>query len=290
MTYQTLINGVADKTLPITDRGLAYGDGIFETFRVIDGEVLLFERHWNRLAESLHRLNISLPLSEEELRIGLKTVVSDRHGVAKLIVTRGSGGRGYRAPDKTYSQWILQGFPLPETDPEDYLNGVAVRSCRLKLSEQPLLAGMKHLNRLEQVMARNEWQDDYFEGLMFSQSGALIEATMANLFIIQGNRLLTPMLNLCGVKGVMRDEVLSTDDRYLSGITELKETSLDADALLNSDAAFICNSVRGIVPIASWNASDGTLIRKWGSSDHPALMALMKHYHQKLALPFPGEI
>lgn len=286
MAFQTLINGIPDQNLPLTDRGLAYGDGVFETFRLIDGEVLLFDRHWLRLSESLKRLNIPLPLTETELKTGFKRVISDGVGVAKLIVTRGSGGRGYRIPDQPDSQWILQGFPLPESNSNHYLSGVGVRSCELKLSEQPVLAGMKHLNRLEQVMARSEWQDEYFEGLLFSQTGALIEATMANLFIIQGSQLLTPKLDLCGVQGVMRDAILNTDVASLPGITESKESALDESALLNSDAAFICNSVRGIIPLAEWSDSKGGRIRQWESSDHPDVHALMKFFHQPLALPY----
>lgn len=286
MAFQTLINGIPDQNLPLTDRGLAYGDGVFETFRLIDGEVLLFDRHWLRLSESLKRLNIPLPLTETELKTGFKRVISDGVGVAKLIVTRGSGGRGYRIPDQPDSQWILQGFPLPESNSDHYLSGVGVRSCELKLSEQPVLAGMKHLNRLEQVMARSEWQDEYFEGLLFSQTGALIEATMANLFIIQGSQLLTPKLDLCGVQGVMRDAILNTDVASLPGITESKESALDESALLNSDAAFICNSVRGIIPLAEWSDSKGGRIRQWESSDHPDVHALMKLFHQRLALPY----
>ncbi|WP_086480477.1 aminodeoxychorismate lyase [Oceanospirillum sanctuarii] len=288
MAFQTLINGIPDQNLPLTDRGLAYGDGVFETFRLIDGEVLLFDRHWQRLSESLKRLNIPLPLTEAELKTGFKTVISDGVGVAKLIVTRGSGGRGYRVPDQPDSQWILQGFPLPESNSDHYLSGVGVRSCELKLSDQPVLAGMKHLNRLEQVMARSEWQDEYFEGLLFSQTGALIEATMANLFIIQGSQLLTPKLDLCGVQGVMRDAILNSDVAILPGITESKESALYESALLNSDAAFICNSVRGIIPLTEWSDSKGVQIRQWESSAHPDLLTLMELFHQKLALPYAG--
>ncbi len=285
MAFQTLINGIPDNLLPITDRGLAYGDGVFETFRLIKGEVFLFDRHWWRLTESLKHLNISLPLSETELKTAFRTVVAEGTGIAKLIVTRGSGGRGYRVPDQSDSQWILQGFPLPESNSDHYLKGVGVRSCELKLSEQPLLAGMKHLNRLEQVMARSEWQDEYVEGLMFSRSGALIEATMANLFVVQENLLLTPRLDLCGVQGVMRDAILNADAAYLPQGTEVKEALLDAHILRNSDAAFICNSVRGIIPLAQWSDTKGVLIRQWNSSDHPVVRALMQLFHPELGLP-----
>lgn len=288
MSYQTLINGCPDTHLAVSDRGLAYGDGVFETFRVIDGDVLLFSRHWQRLTESLKRLNIPLPLSEAELENGLRSLASDGFCVAKLIVTRGRGGRGYRVPDQLHSQWILQGAPLPEAHAEHYQQGVSVRTCTLKLAEQPLLAGMKHLNRLEQVMARSEWQDEYFEGLMFSQSGALIEATMANLFVLHGDKLLTPRLDLCGVKGVMRDAILATDVEHLPGVNRLGETQLSADTLHSADAVFICNSVRGILPLSQWFDSKGVLITQWNSSKHPAIQSLMALFHQKMALPEAG--
>lgn len=286
MAFQTLINGFYQATLPVTDRGLAYGDGVFETFRVIEGKVGLFDRHWLRLTHSLQRLDIPLPLSSEQLATAITQVVEGGDGVAKLVVTRGSGGRGYRCPDQPESQWVLQGFPLPETDSEHYATGVRVRSCQLQLSEQPVLAGMKHLNRLEQVMARQEWQDEYFEGLMFSRSGYLIEATMANIFLLQGDRLLTPRLNLCGVQGVMRDAILQlASEASVPEVTETSETLLSADDLRAADAVFICNSVRGILPVADWYSESGKLVCQWDSAGHAAVIALMNRLHPGAKLP-----
>ncbi|OOV88252.1 aminodeoxychorismate lyase [Oceanospirillum linum] len=286
MAFQTLINGVTQTSWPVADRGLAYGDGVFETFRVIEGRVGLFNRHWQRLKYSLQRLDIPVPLSEEQLIRAIADVVDGGDGVAKLMVTRGSGGRGYRCPDNPDSQWSLQGFPLPEIESEHYASGVSVRSCRLQLAEQPALAGMKHLNRLEQVMARQEWQNEYFEGLMFSRSGYLVEATMANIFLVHKDRLLTPRLNLCGVKGVMRDAILEQGPAISGALAMPCETPvLSASDLLQADSAFICNSVRGIIPLSHWYDEQGGLIQSWDSAEHSVVKALIGAFHPAMKLP-----
>ena len=282
MAFQTLINGTPADQLAVTDRGLAYGDGLFETLRVIDGVAILLERHWQRLTASAQYLGIALPLTCETLARNIHFVTGGGHGVAKLIVTRGSGGRGYRCPERSDSQWLLQGMPLPEADPEHYQKGVTVRSCQLRLAEQPALAGIKHLNRLEQVMARREWQDEFFEGLMFSQSGYLIEATMANIFMLQGRRLITPALHRCGVRGVMREAVM----QYAGALAALEvvEQECTSDQLMAAESVFICNSVRGIMPVRCWFENTDS-VQHWNSAANEHISLLMEHFNYQLGLP-----
>lgn len=302
MPYLTLIDGCDATALPVTDRGLAYGDGLFETLRVLQGQALLFERHWQRLTASARRLNLPLPFSKAQLQQQIRRVSGSGDGVVKLILTRGSGGRGYCPADEIKPRWILQGMPLPLARPEHYRQGVRVRRCSLQLAEQPALAGIKHLNRLEQVMARSEWQDQVFEGLMFSQSGALIEATMANLFLLRQGRLYTPGLEQCGVAGVMRDAIIrvcegldpcSADAESLAADAvpeRLKQapvavTRLTEADLLQADALFLCNGVRGILPVSHWQSDDGAILRRWDWQHEPLVQALMAFFHPRLHLP-----
>jgi len=303
MTFHTLINGRTENRITVKDRGLAYGDGLFETFRVIQGQVLLFDRHWQRLSRSAERLGIPLPFSHNQLQGYITEVVSGQNGIAKLILTRGEGGRGYRSPESVSSTWVLQGMALPLAELDHYQTGVDVRCCHLRLAEQPFLAGMKHLNRLEQVMARAEWQDEVFEGLMFSRSNHLIEATMANIFLVKDGQLLTPKLDLCGVQGVMRDAIIDSLDGLSSDffvtptsipLSSLKDRGanirchvidLTENDLIDAEAVFICNSVRGVIPVKSFRQDSGQLIRQWSSAQHPLVQRLSHYFHPKLQLP-----
>lgn len=285
MSFQTLINGAAGAMLPVTDRGLAYGDGLFETLRVLKGRAVLFDAHWRRLAWSAERLGLPLAFSPEQVQGEIWQSVSGGDGVAKLILSRGSGGRGYRCPENPAVQRIIQGMPLPPVDPEHYQEGVAMRSCQTRLAEQPALAGLKHLNRLEQVLARREWQDTVFEGLMLSQSGLPVEATMGNLFVIKGDQIWTPDLSLCGVAGVMRATLLT----WLEQQSVKVSVSLDSASLFSADAVLICNSVRGVIPVRHWYSEQGALLQTWSSADNPWLGRMMQAMHPALELPLPDK-
>lgn len=256
------IDGRPADSLPLTDRGLAYGDGVFETIAVISGRPVLLERHLQRLASGCNRLSIAADQSliHSEL-LAFATQLGD--GVMKLIVTRGDSVRGYAPAPQAQPRRILQGGAAPVYPPAHAEQGVRLFQCVTRLAEQPLLAGLKHLNRLEQVLARSEWLDSaYAEGLMCDTSGRIIEGVYSNLFLIKDAVLLTADLSRCGVAGVMRAELLA--QAQAQGIAvEVRDIQM-AD-LEQADEVFLCNSVYGVWPVrrfAQLNWSAGPLTRK----------------------------
>ena len=158
---------------------MAYGDGLFETIAVRAGRPSLLTQHLDRLALGCQRLAIEadLPLIRDEI-IAYASQLGE--GVAKLILTRGDSLRGYAPAAGAAPRRILQGSPLPAYPRENAEHGIRLFDCQTRLAEQPLLAGLKHLNRLEQVLARSEWQGtDHAEGLMRDMQGRLIEGCTA---------------------------------------------------------------------------------------------------------------
>jgi 4-amino-4-deoxychorismate lyase len=233
--------------LPLDDRGLAYGDGLFETVLLFRGRPVWWDAHLERLARGAAALGIAAPdrrVWQDDLAALLAgpAPLAERQ-VLKLILTRGSSGRGY-APDRSAAaRRIVQLLPAPADRPDWRRDGIVLRWCALRLAEQPRLAGLKHLNRLEQVLARAEWDDPAIaEGLLCRQDGQPVSATAANLFVVAGRRLLTPPVDRCGVAGVCR--------RFLLAQPEASECELDRQAVLQADELFLCNSLRGILPVA----------------------------------------
>jgi 4-amino-4-deoxychorismate lyase len=244
------------------DRGVAYGDGLFETMRACRGDVHWWDAHWSRLQRGAQRLRMTLP-DAAQAREEAGRLLSGADAVLKLIVTRGSDGRGYAPDAGATPTWVLSQHSLPPEAPD---GGIAVRWCETRLAVQPALAGIKHCNRLEQVLARAEWTDsamrdrDAFEGLMRSTEGDVICATAANLFVLRGGRWLTPDIDRCGVAGVCRAWVL--------GELAASEVSLAVTEVETAEAVFLCNAVRGILPVTRLGD------RRWPL--HPQVSALRK--------------
>lgn len=256
------VNGAPGEQLSIRDRGLAYGDGLFETIAVRGGRPPLLARHLARLEEGCRRLAIPLDLALVEAEL-LAFAGQLGEGVAKLVVTRGEGQRGYAPPQPCQPLRILQGAPMPRYPEAHAEQGVRLFPCMTRLAEQPLLAGLKHLNRLEQVMARAEWQDaEHAEGLMRDTRGRVIEGVYSNLFLLGDGVLLTADLSRCGVAGVMRAEVLE-QARALGLPVEVRDIAYDE--LAQADEVFLCNSLYGIWPVRALRErhwSVGPLTRK----------------------------
>ncbi|MBJ2242451.1 MULTISPECIES: aminodeoxychorismate lyase [Pseudomonas] len=256
------VDGQPADAVPLKDRGLAYGDGLFETLAVKAGQPVLLDRHLQRLDEGCRRLALvaDQALIRNEL-LAYAAALGD--GVLKLILTRGDSLRGYGINAGAPVRRILQGSPPATYPPAHGSSGVRLFPCVTRLSEQPLLAGLKHLNRLEQVLARAEWQDaDHAEGLMLDMSGRVIEGVFSNLFLVDNGQLLTADLSRCGVAGVMRAELLARAEA-LGLVTTVTDISLAQ--LQRADEVFVCNSVYGIWPVLgcgpmSWSA--GPLTRK----------------------------
>lgn len=240
------VDGQPLDTLALNNRGLAYGDGLFETIVVGNGRASLLDRHLRRLANGCQRLAIAVDLALVADEIERFAQAMDT-GVLKLILTRGDGPRGYAADPDSVPRRILQAGPRPAYPPGHACQGVRLFPCTTHLAEQPLLAGLKHLNRLEQVLARAEWRDPtYAEGLMRDSVGRLIEGVYSNLFLVRDGVLATPDLSRCGVAGVMREALL--EQAGAQGIETHVGDLWPAD-LAAADEVFVCNSVYGVWPV-----------------------------------------
>ncbi len=259
MAPMMLINGSAQGAVSPLDRGLAYGDGLFESIRFVGAEAPLWSRHMQRLEEGCRRLRMPQP-DTEQLRQEACEVSHDLpQSVVRITLTRGVGDRGYAPAASPLLTRIVAAFAPPSVNAESYSRGVRMRICELRLAAQPLLAGIKHLNRLEQVLARGEWSDPAIaEGLLRDVDGSVISATMANLFTVIDGELRTPALDRCGVAGVARAEVLAACPQTQVGQIGMK-------VLLEAEEIFLTSSVRGILPVQSLgdrNYAPGTITRK----------------------------
>ncbi len=257
-TDRYLINGEPGAAVPAADRGLQYGDGLFETVAVIAGQPRLWDRHLARLQSGAARLGIACP-DEVTLRRDAERLSRGMVGdaVLKIVVTRGQGGRGYRPRVDTPPTRILSIHSYPEYPSTRWTTGVDVRLCATRLSEQPALAGIKHLNRLEQVIARGEWEDESVaEGLMLDQNDRVIEGTFTNLFALRAGRLYTADLARCGVAGVMRQAIL--DYCEAQGLPLRLVPGLSLGELEAAEEVFLSNSLIGVWPV---RAIDGAPLR-----------------------------
>jgi 4-amino-4-deoxychorismate lyase len=242
-----------DAGVPFDDRGLAYGDGLFETVLVRDGRALLWEAHLARLRRGCQRLGIPSP-AVDDLN-GLPARAGPGLKVLKLIVTRGSGGRGYRLPDQAVPRLRWRTAPFAP-DERRWQAGVGVRLCELRLGIQPRLAGLKHLNRLENLLARGEWQDEQIaEGLLCDSEGYLVEATSMNLFWYLDGQWQTPRLDRCGVAGTLRQRLLDS--------VPMSEVRCGTEVLARIEAPCLGNSVQGLWPVTGLEDAAGRVLHRW---------------------------
>jgi 4-amino-4-deoxychorismate lyase len=237
-------------TIAVDDRAVQYGDGLFETVAIRNGEPRLWDYHVERLQTSAARLGLEAP-GESRLRSALSSALDQARtdgsrSVAKIVFTAGRGPRGYRRGGGAQTTTLI-GIADARTPPDTcYRDGVDLRLCNTRLAVQPQLAGIKTLNRLEQVLARNEWSDEcIFEGLTRDTDGRLICGTMSNVFLITGQGLVTPAITRCGVSGVMRRHVLTLLDE--AGI-ECSVRDIGVEEFWSSDGVFISNSQFGVIP------------------------------------------
>ncbi|HEU0234423.1 MAG TPA: aminodeoxychorismate lyase [Gallionella sp.] len=247
-----LVNGVPGNSISIRDRGLLYGDGVFRTLRAAQGKALHWPLHYLKLQHDCAKLGIACP--DETLLCAELDQVLVQHpdGVVKLIVTRGEGARGYTPSVDAAPTRIWDFSPLPDYPAEWAAQGIKVHVCSLRLSAQPRLACVKHLNRLENVLAAVELNDAQLhgeqaaEGLLLDAEGHLIEGTRSNLFLVVQGRLVTPDLSRCGVAGIQRGRVMAWALQH--GIT-LQVRDVGLEEALHADELFIVNSVIGLWPI-----------------------------------------
>ena len=246
-----LVNGQPTGVDP-ADRGLAFGDGLFETMAVNDGQIRWLGLHLDRLEDGCRRLAIPAPARtslEQELRAHCPR---EGRAVAKLIVTRGSGPRGYAPPEPAAPTRVLGILAWPDFPTARYRDGIAVRVCEMRLGENPALAGLKHLCRLEQVLAQLELKRRAADqGLLLDTSGNVIGGTSSNLFAVFGAELVTPALLRCGIKGVMRRAVLEAAEAL--GIRSAERDFTLAE-VLRADELFMTNALIGVWPVATLDA------------------------------------
>jgi 4-amino-4-deoxychorismate lyase len=241
-----LVNGQSTGVDP-ADRGLAYGDGLFETMAAHDAVIRWFDLHLDRLEEGCRRLEIPAP-SRSLLAHEIDAHCPKRgRAIVKLIVTRGPGERGYLPPETPVPTRVLSISAWPQYPDSYYRAGISVRVCQLRLGENPALAGIKHLCRLEQVLAQLELRGHAVQqGLLLDTSGRVVGGTGSNLFCVHGGELTTPLLSRCGIKGVMRRAVLEAAREL--GI-RTAERDLTLPDVLAADELFVTNALFGIWPL-----------------------------------------
>ena len=247
------INGQPQNTIAVTDRGLQYGDGIFETIRLQNACLPLLQWHLERLAASAKRL--SIPLDLPQINNELQQFVASlpvKDAVIKIILTRGVGERGYLPPLNPSPARIFIA-----SNPRDWSalaeQGLVLRLCRQRIMELPELAGIKILGRLDLVLARNEWRNsEIHEGLLLDSRDNLVEGTMSNVFLVLSDRLLTPLLDNAGVNGVARRIVCEKLANEIG--VPVEQRHICADDLYRAEEVFICNSVAGVMPVRQCEA------------------------------------
>jgi 4-amino-4-deoxychorismate lyase len=262
-----LVDGEPAAVIPADDRGFAYGDGVFRTLAMRHGVPEMWSRQIAKLTTDCRALDLALP-SESALREDVRRIAAGMPDCAvRITITRGSGGRGYVMPEPAHSRRVVAASVLPEYPVTYSQQGVQARFCTLRLAAQPRLAGIKHLNRLENVLARAEWHDPAIaEGLMLDTSGNVIAGTRSNIFITENGALVTPDLSACGVAGVTRDLVLESAARH--GV-DCRVEPVSRARLEAANEVLLLNSLIGVWPIAvlgqyTWSDFVLTpLVRKW---------------------------
>lgn len=238
------VNGEPCDLISIRDRGLLYGDGVFRTLLARDGIALDRKLHLQKIQHDSAKLGIVCP-ALSRLSIDLdEALLQHPDCIIKLIVTRGPGSRGYSPLRCVEPSHILDVSPIPVYPADWITQGVRIRVCATRLSAQPRLAGIKHLNRLENVLAAAESDDaDIAEGLLLDGLGHVIAGVRSNLFLLREGVLITPPLNSCGVAGVQRDRVMAYAQQQ--GVP-LQLRDIFLDEVYSADELFLVNSVIGV--------------------------------------------
>ena len=248
---QYLINGQPASGLSAMDRGLAYGDGVFRTFLVKNRIPHHWALQYQKLYQDCLALNIDCPSSDVLVKDIQHLFDDDADAVVKIIVTRGESGRGYAVPAQAQANRIVIRSAVPIYPQHYQQEGVHLRLCDLKLGLQPKLAGIKHLNRLENVLARMEWSENNIaDGLLLDSNDHVIECTMSNIFARFGADLITPALDQCGVAGIARARIIEAASHFQLNV---KVERISLKKLMQADEMIICNSLFGAWQVVSFN-------------------------------------
>ena len=243
----TWIDGVAGTTVPVDDRGFQYGDGLFETILVRGGQPRFLEAHLVRLTLGLARLGIPFDATDA-LRDDIARAAAQAPALAiiKIIVTRGgSMRRGYAPVEGAHPRRIVTLWPTVLATALG--SGVALGVAHSRAATSSALAGLKHLNRLENVLAAAEIAEGEFDVIMVDLAHRVISGSACNLFVVNAGRLATPHVDTAGVAGVMRGVVLREAPRLRIGC-ELRDLTLED--VTSADEVFITNARIGVVPVS----------------------------------------
>lgn len=254
-----IVNGEPAGDGIATDRGLAYGDGVFETIAWRGGSLLAWPAHLARLERGCKTLGLPAFDTDVLEAEAARAAAGLERAVVKIVLTRGSGGRGYRPPAAAQGRRIVAAHPWPAGASDPPGTATRVWICAHPLSVNRRTAGLKHLNRLDQVLASAEWPSgDYFEGLMLDPDGRLVEGTRSNVFVVRDGEVRTPWLGRCGVAGIVREAVLTACGRL--GVAAAEE-ELEVDALRVADEVFLTNSIIGVRPVTAIDAFGGIALQ-----------------------------
>ena len=252
-----LINGSNASGLDPFDRGLAYGDGVFRTFKVIDGKPLHWDYHFQTLSYDCEKLGIKLP-NEALLLDDIKVLFIRTSGtfVAKWIITRGSSNRGYTIPKDIKPNRILLKNKFTPLLESLYLKGVNLEFSAKKTSSVLQLGATKHLNRLENVLAKQAVTSPSFDAIMLDEKDHVNECTSHNILALFGKQIHMPKHNHAGVSGVSRQIVM--DHAQSLGYATI-ESNISKEQLLKANEIVIINSVNGALPVKQiknkkWNS------------------------------------
>jgi 4-amino-4-deoxychorismate lyase len=242
-----IINGIEENRIQVQDRGFQYGDGLFETVAYKSNKLQLWDEHMQRLHDGCERLSIAC-VNESLWQEDIDKLQLNNDAVIKLSVTRGVSSRGYAYAEDVNVTRVTAHYAMPDY-PEANQQGVKALICTTPVSINSALAGIKHLNRLDNVLARNEWQDkEIAEGFMLDDQGHVVEGTMSNVFCVLGKELYTPLLDQCGVAGVMRQQIIKMAEAL--NIT-VNVVDISRQNFLQMDAIFITNCLIGLWPVNS---------------------------------------
>ena len=266
------LNGNAVKEIAINDRGLLYGDGFFSTLKIVNGCIERWPLHLERISFSADKL--SFPAVEiEQLQKELASFIESQDrsdGCIRLTITRGSGERGYQAPDKPQISRILSWSPLMNVDALQ--QGVTLNlDSRCQISINPLLSGVKHLNRLDQVLAQNYKQVGCFDTIMLADD-LIISGSKTNIYFHVNDRWVTPKLNKAGVNGTVRRWLLATQDDFHS-------SSFGLDILKIADYCLVSNALIGIIPVTNITINEKKP-KEYGFDIYPKLPELQNAYRE----------
>lgn len=244
INHASLVNGSFSAPISPLDRGFAYGDGVFRTIKVINGLPEHWPMHYQTLFADCSAIGIVCPSADTFISDFKKIFDADEFSaIVKIIVTRGEGERGYNPPAITTPMRVMIKSSMPDYPEVNFSEGVVLHLCDTRIAHQPKLAGIKHLNRLDNVLARMEWHDPKVaEGVMLDMEGNVIECTAANIVARYGDTLITPKLDQCGVAGITRKQILAHAKR-LELNTAIERMNLKD--LHSADEVIICNSLFG---------------------------------------------